>query len=71
MADKVEKITINGAEVDKKILLDKNPETKIRLEPGGRSARDLAHSSFQHLSRPGPLAITRKAEEPPNPFSWS
>ncbi|MGA2060225.1 MAG: glycosyl hydrolase [Thermoguttaceae bacterium] len=67
MEDTVQKITINGSEVDKNILLDKNPETKIRLDP----AADKPAVMLIEFSKPfeaRAISIIRKADEPPNRF---
>jgi hypothetical protein len=67
MEDMVEKITINGAEVDKKLLLDKNPETKMRLDPTADQPA-LMILEFSEPFEARAISIIRKADEPPNRF---
>jgi hypothetical protein len=67
MEDMVEKITINGAEVDKKLLLDKNPETKMRLDPTADQPA-LMILEFSEPFEARAISIIRKADEPPTRF---
>ncbi|MGD0654929.1 MAG: glycosyl hydrolase [Thermoguttaceae bacterium] len=67
MEDKVKKITVNGAEVDKKLLLDKNPETKMRLDPTADQPAVMI-LEFSEPFEARAISIIRKADEPPNRF---
>ncbi|MGD0382021.1 MAG: glycosyl hydrolase [Thermoguttaceae bacterium] len=67
MEAKVKRVTANGEEADKKLLLDNNPETKVRLEPAADQIAVLLFE-FSEPFEARAITITRKAEEPKNPF---
>jgi hypothetical protein len=64
MRDRLMRVTLNGTEVDRQILIDRNPETKVRLE---NSASALV-LEFSEPFEARAVTVIRTAEEPKNPF---
>jgi hypothetical protein len=62
MKDEIVRITANGKEIDKAILTDGSPETKIRLEVEGKEA--VLDFVFNDLYESQSITILRKPETP-------
>jgi hypothetical protein len=67
MKDVLLKISFNGTEVDKDILTDGNPETKIRLTAAG-TQKGIALFEFSQAFEARAVSILRKAEIPHDLF---
>ncbi|MET3126416.1 hypothetical protein ABID42_001518 [Arcicella rosea] len=66
MKEQLQAILLNGKAIDFQILLDKNPETKIRIEPENNEA--TLTLVFKNTFEARSITINRKAETPKDLF---
>ena len=66
MKDRIVRITANGKEIDKGILTDGSPETKIRLEVEGKEG--VLDFEFKEAYQSQSITILRKPETPEDLF---
>ena len=64
MRDRVARVTLNGTEVDWRLLLDGDPETKVRLDHADASLVFEFPEPFEARA----VTVLRTAEEPRNPY---